>query len=54
MVKELQESFAVVYNLNVEMLTIRNYKADGVKDIVTEREILVVQKTRNTACYVLA
>ena len=54
MVKELQESFAVVYNLNVEMLTIRNYKADGVKDIVSEREILVVQKTRNTACYVLA
>lgn len=54
MIEELKDGFNVVYNLNVEMLTIRNYSLDNALDLISDRKIYVEQRTRNTASYVLA
>jgi aspartate kinase len=45
--------FSVVYNENVEMLTIRHFTADAVKRITEGREILLEQRTRSTVRYVV-
>jgi len=45
--------FSVVYNENVEMLTIRHFTEDSVKRITEGREILLEQRTRSTVRFVV-
>jgi aspartate kinase len=45
--------FSVVYNENVEMLSIRHYTPSAVKKITEGREILLEQRTRSTVRYVV-
>jgi aspartate kinase len=45
--------FSVVYNENVEMLTIRHFTEDSVKRITVGREILLEQRTRSTVRFVV-
>ncbi|MFB6343961.1 aspartate kinase [Saccharicrinis sp. FJH62] len=54
MIKELKEEFKVVYNMDVELLTVRNFSSSKAIDFTVNRKIYVEQKTRNTASYVLA
>jgi aspartate kinase len=45
--------FLVVYNENVEMLTIRHFTTDAVNRITAGREILLEQRTRSTVRFVV-
>ena len=54
MISDLKEEFNVVYNMNVELLTIRNFNSSKAIDLTADRKIYVEQKTRNTASYVLS
>jgi aspartate kinase len=53
LIDALKREFKVVYNLNVQLLTIRHFMADGVFDMLSGHKVLMEQKTRNTACFVL-
>ena len=53
LVDALKREFKVVYNLNVQLLTIRHFMAEGVFDLISGRKVLMEQKTRNTACFVI-
>jgi aspartate kinase len=46
--KELRERFTILYNENVELLTIRHYTPAAITRITKGRKILMEQKTRNT------
>lgn len=54
MIEELKAEFKVYYNLNVELVTIRNFNSKKAIDLTANRKIYMEQKTRNTASYVLA
>ncbi len=49
----LQKHFKVLFNTNVAILTIRNYSANTLSNILQGREILLEQRTRNHVQYVL-
>lgn len=49
----LKSKYRVVYNENVELLTIRHYTENVVDELLKEKKILVEQRSRNTARYVL-
>ncbi len=45
--------FNIVYNENVEMLTIRHYTENSIKNLVDGKEVLLEQKTRSTVRFVV-
>jgi aspartate kinase len=49
----LSEEFKVIYNDNVEMLSIRHYSSESIDSITTGREILLEQKTRKIVGFVM-
>jgi aspartate kinase len=49
----LKEDYSAIYNENVELLTIRHYNADAVERVTSGREILMQQRTRSTARFVV-
>lgn len=49
----LQADYRIVYNENVELLTIRHYTEETIDKLLKRKEILVEQRSRNTARYVL-
>jgi aspartate kinase len=49
----LKEDYSAIYNENVELLTIRHYDNEAVDRITTGREILLQQRTRSTARFVV-
>jgi aspartate kinase len=51
--EDLKPEFSIVYNDNVEMLTIRHYDDNSVKKIINGREVLLEQKTRSTVRFVV-
>lgn len=53
LVNELQKEFSVKYNSGAELVTIRYYTDDAIKRMIEGKKILLVQKSRNTARYVL-
>jgi aspartate kinase len=53
LLENMNVEFAVVYNENVEMLTIRHYTQDAVNKITEGREILLEQRTRSTVRFVV-
>jgi len=48
LIEELQIQFKVLYNKNVELMTIRNYDSDIVNKLATNKVVLMEQKSRNT------
>jgi aspartate kinase len=53
LLNELKSEFSVVYNENVEMLSIRHYTPSAVQKITEGREILLEQRTRSTVRFVV-
>jgi aspartate kinase len=51
--EDLKPEFSIVYNDNVEMLTIRHYDDTAVRKIIDGREVLLEQKTRSTVRFVV-
>ncbi len=53
LIEDLKADFTIIYNENVEMLTIRHYTPGAVTRITENREILLEQRTRSTVRYVV-
>jgi aspartate kinase len=51
--KEALSAYEVRYNDNLELLTIRHYTAETISNLLGNKEIIVEQKTRQTARYLL-
>lgn len=51
---ELKRKFNVLYNPNVELITIRHYNDNAVAEIIKNRNVLLEQRSRNTIQFVLS
>lgn len=49
----LRGEFTIVYNENVEMLTVRHYNDESVRKLIDGKEVLLEQRTRSTVRYVV-
>ena len=49
----LESSFIVKYNTNLELVTIRHYDQQTIDFVTSGKEILLEQKTRSTARFVM-
>jgi aspartate kinase len=52
-IRDLTNEFAVVYNDNVEMLSVRHYTPEAIERITEGREILLEQRTRSSVRFVV-
>ena len=53
LLKQLSESYTVLFNENVKLMTIRNYNEDLVSQLSKNHSILLEQRTRTTIQMVL-
>ncbi len=53
-IDKLQEDYKVLYNTDLELLTIRHYTNQAIQQFVSGRKVYVQQKSRTTARFVLA
>ena len=53
LIEALKEDYEVRYNENLELITIRHYDTDSINQMVEDRSVLLEQKSRDTAQYVL-
>ncbi len=53
LISELQEDYVVKYNPDAELITIRYYNAESIERITKNRKVLLEQRSRNTARFVL-
>ena len=53
LIESLKENYEVRYNDNLELITIRNYDTHAILQMTDNRNILLEQKSRDTAQYVL-
>ncbi len=53
LIADLKTEFSVVYNENVEMLSVRHYTSESIARITSGREILLEQRTRSTVRFVV-
>ncbi|MGZ2371250.1 aspartate kinase [Ancylomarina sp. YFZ004] len=53
LIKALKADYEVRYNDSLELITIRHYNTDSIKQMTEGRSILLEQKSRDTAQYVL-
>lgn len=53
LINELKEKYKVLYNDGLELVTIRHYDDDTLKRVLENKGVLLEQKTRNTARYVM-
>lgn len=52
-ISKLNNNYSIKYNTNLELLTIRHYTSNKVAELLNSKVILVEQKTRYTARYVV-
>jgi aspartate kinase len=52
-IEDLKPEFSIIYNENVEMLSVRHYDEDAIQRIITGREVLLQQRTRSTVRFVV-
>ena len=50
---ELKEQYKVTYNQNATLITIRHYADDTIEELIANHEVLLEQKTRSTARFVI-
>ena len=48
LIEDLQQNFKVLYNSNVQLMTIRNYDQETVAKLSADKVILIEQRSRNT------
>ncbi|PCH99194.1 MAG: aspartate kinase [Bacteroidetes bacterium] len=53
LIEELQKDFKVLYNENVELVTVRNYDQKTIDQVTKGKKIFVEQKSRQTARFVV-
>ncbi|WP_372641502.1 aspartate kinase [Ancylomarina sp.] len=53
LIESLKENYEIRYNDNLELITIRHYDTDSINQMTEGRSILLEQKSRDTAQYVL-
>lgn len=53
LIKELGSNYKVSYNERVSLLTVRHYTEDVLADLLTNKEVLLEQKSRTTARFVI-
>ena len=53
LIDELRKEYKVLYNENLELVTIRHYDDKTIKRVTTNKKIIVEQKSRNTARFVM-
>lgn len=53
LIDELKKDYKVLYNDNLELVTIRHYDDETIKRVTTNKQIIVEQKSRNTARFVM-
>jgi len=51
--EKLSEEFKVLYNADVQLLTIRNYNPETIQNLVGDKEVLIEQRSRFTAQFVI-
>lgn len=52
-IDDLKPEFSIVYNEDVEMLSIRHYDEEAIQSIIKGRDVLLQQKTRSTVRFVV-
>lgn len=53
LLESLKDEYLILYNNDVEILTVRHHNSEALKRITAGREILLEQKTRSTARFVV-
>jgi aspartate kinase len=53
LINHLKEDFKVLYNDQLELLTIRHYTSDSIEKVTRGREIYIDQRSRHTAHFVI-
>ena len=53
LIEDLKKDYKVLYNENLELVTIRHYDDKTIKRVTTNKQIIVEQKSRNTARFVM-
>lgn len=51
--EDLKPEFTIIYNDNVEMLSIRHYTEESIRQVIADRDVLLQQKTRSTVRFVV-
>ncbi len=54
LINDLNKEYKVLYNKNVELITIRHYTDGAINKVIKNKKILLEQKSRNTARFVLS
>lgn len=53
LIKELSLAFDVLYNTDVELITIRHYSDESIREMIHGKTIMIEQRTRSTVNYVV-
>lgn len=53
LIKDLSSDFGVLYNDKVELITIRHFTDASIQEMISGKNVLIEQKTRSTANYVV-
>jgi len=53
LIEELRKNFKVLYNQGLELVTVRHYTEKSLVNLLKGRNILVEQRSRHTAQFVL-
>jgi len=53
LIEELKKDYKILYNDNLELVTIRHYDDKTIKRVTENKKIIVEQKSRNTARFVM-
>ena len=53
LIAELSSKFKVYYNDSVKLFTIRHYNQDSINKVITNKKVLLEQKSRNTVQFVV-
>jgi aspartate kinase len=49
----LKKNFKVLYNENLELITIRHYDNESIRKLLTGRKVFIEQRSRNTVQFVV-
>jgi aspartate kinase len=53
LIEDMRKEFKVLYNEGLELVTIRHYNEKAIKEVTTNRTVLVEQRSRHTAQFVM-
>lgn len=53
LIKDLSPSYSIKYNNNLRLITIRRYSEDAINDLIQDKEIIIEQRSRLTAQFLV-